>query len=148
MTFHSAGGSPPPGKHIFRTFLRDHSDISVGTCRKRTLQQRLHAQEEPSFYIYLRTTPFPPSSPDAVICCSYFINVLLTIIGLKAAEWHIINCNKWKPSGYIYCSTVALLQLWNWFSKKKKGGKKEKSLRLVTEDACDSRIELQRKPHR
>jgi len=35
--------------------------------------------------------------PDTVICCSYFINVLLTIIGLKAAKLHIINCNKWRP---------------------------------------------------
>lgn len=76
------------------------------------------------FYIYLRTT-VSLLSPDAVICCSYFINVLLTIIGLKAAKLHIINCNKWKAWGYIYCSTVALLQLWNWFrffllNKKKK----------------------------
>lgn len=33
-------------------------------------------------------------SPDAAICWSYFINVLLTIIGLKAAKLHIMNCNK------------------------------------------------------
>lgn len=64
------------------------------------------------FYIYLRTT-ISLLSPDAVICCSYFINVLLAIIGLKAAKLHIINCNKWKASGCIYCSTGALLQLWN-----------------------------------
>ncbi len=60
---------------------------------------------------------YPLLSPDAVICCSYFVNVLLTIIGLKAAKLHIINCNKWKAWGYIYCSTVALLP-WNWFRTK------------------------------
>lgn len=82
----------------------------------------------PVLYL-LESYPVSLSSPDAVFCCSYFINVLLTIIGMKAAKLHIINCNKWRASGYIYCSTVALLQLWNWF--------RNKSLHRGAENTCE-----------
>lgn len=51
-------------------------------------------------YITLTTTIL---SPHAVICCSYFITVLLDVIGLKAAKQHIMNCKKWKAVGCIYC---------------------------------------------
>lgn len=53
-------------------------------------------------YISLTTT-ISLLSPHAVICCIYFINVLLAVIGLKAAKLHIIN-NKWA-AGCIYCFT-------------------------------------------
>lgn len=91
------------------------------------------------FFIYLRTT-ISLLSPDAVICCSYFINVVLGIIGLKAAKLHIINCNKWKASGYIYCSTLHCC------SSGTDSEKKETSLLLVAEDTSDLRIQLQQKP--
>lgn len=114
LTFIQQEGFP---KHPFYATLKRslcYSDIHVG---KRTLHQhRMHRK-----YIYSIFTwklLYPLLSPDAVICCSYFINVLLTIIGLKAAKLHIINCNKWKAWGYIYCSMVALPQLWNWFRTK------------------------------
>lgn len=83
-----------------------------------------------SLVLYLlESYPVSLSSPDAVFCCSYFINVLLTIIGMKDAKLHIINCNKWRASGYIYCSTVALLKLWNWF--------RNKSLHRGAENTCE-----------
>lgn len=78
--------------------------LTEETCRKITLCQLLiHSKYgRRQFYISF-TTSISRLSPRAVICCSYFINVLLAVIGLKAAKQHIINCNKWKAAGWIYC---------------------------------------------
>lgn len=45
--------------------------------------------------------PSPFLSPDAVICCSYFITVLLAIIGLEDAKLYITVCNKQKTWGDV-----------------------------------------------
>lgn len=91
------------------TVLGDSSNSSLAwrkIVKKMTLCQLLihwkHGRSQ--FYISL-TTAISLLSPHAVICCRYFINVLLAVTGLKAAKQHIINWNKWKAAGCVCCFT-------------------------------------------
>lgn len=103
---------PQSDLRVIKIFQIYYLSSSLLACCLRESVERGHCtncihcmHRKRPFFIYSRTT-ISPLYPDAAICCSYFINVLLGNIGLKAAKLCSINCNKWKASGYIYRFTL------------------------------------------